>query len=339
MAPIEIKEIKKEDYGLWDELVEKSPQGTIFHSSDWSSTCAKSSNKKLKIYGCFENDQLVAGCLFYIYKKGLFKIASSVIAATPYGGIVLAEPRTKDIRKQEKNISDIIGSLCTAFKNEHFDYIQLVNSPDFIDIRPFTWNGWKSDIHYTYYLDLNNFEKKISKDARWTINKAIKSGITTEKSGDISLFYDLFRETYLRQNLKPPVSEDFFRNIFNLLQNQNKGEMWIAKTKSGEVAAAEIIVYDNRRAYRWSAAAHTELRKTGATPLLLYEIFQYLKERGFKEINLMAANTPHLAKFIAQFNPKLVPYYGVEKKTALAKIAESIYRGVRKDGVKRYVEK
>jgi hypothetical protein len=328
MASIEIKEIKKENYGLWDELVEKSPQGTIFHSSDWSSICAKLLNKKLKIYGCFKNGQLVAGCSFYTYKKGFFKIASSVIAATPYGGVILADPRTEDIRKQEKNISDIIRSLCNAFKNEHFDYIQLVNSPDFIDIRPFTWNGWKSDIHYTYYLDMNNFERNISKDARWTINKVIKSGITTEKSRDISLFYELFRETYMRQGLNPPVSEKFFRDIFNMLQNQNKGEMWIAKTKSGEVAAAEIIVYDNKRAYRWSAASHTGLRKTGATSLLLYEIFQDLKERGFKEINLMAANTPHLAKFIAQFNPKLVPYYGVEKKTVLAKIAETFFRKV-----------
>lgn len=38
-----------------------------------------------------------------------------------------------------------------------------------------------------------------------------------------------------------------------------------------------------------------------------------LKSRDFKEINLMAANTPHLTKFISSFNPVLVPYYKVEK--------------------------
>lgn len=27
----------------------------------------------------------------------------------------------------------------------------------------------------------------------------------------------------------------------------------------------------------------------------------------------MSANTPHLTKFISSFNPRLVPYYGVEK--------------------------
>jgi len=54
-----------------------------------------------------------------------------------------------------------------------------------------------------------------------------------------------------------------------------------------------------------------------------------LKNRGFKEINLMVANTPHLAKFISSFNPELVAYYSVEKKIALVKIVEDIYRWIK----------
>jgi len=326
MASIEIKEIKKEDYGLWDELVGKSPQGTIFHGSDWLDTCAKSLGKELRIFGCFKNGHLLAGCSFYVYKKGFFKIASSAISGTAFGGVILEKARSDDIRRREESLNDAIESLCIALENEHFDYIQLVNSPDFIDIRPFMWNGWQSVVYYAYYLDLADFGKNVSKDARWTVNKAKKGGVATEKSEDIALFYELYKETYMRQSLKPPASEDFFRNIYNLLRNQNKGEMWIAKTKSGEVAAAEIIIYDNKRAYRWSAASHSELRKTGAPSLLLYEIFQDLEKKGFKEINLMAANTPHLAKFMAQFNPRLVPYYAVVKKSTLTKIAEYLLR-------------
>lgn len=330
MESIDVREIEKEDYGLWDELVGKSSQGTIFHTSDWSSICADSLNKKLKIYGCFRNDCLVAGCSFYVHKKGFFKISSSAITMTPFGGIILGEPLANNVRKQEEDLNDIVEALCTALKNERFDYIRLVNSPDFIDVRPFIWNGWKSVVYYTYYLDLHNFEENISKDARWTIKKAIKEGITTEKSEDITLFYKLFTETYMRQGLRPPISEDLFTNIFNLLQSKRLGEMWIAKTGSGEVAAVEIIVFDDKRAYRWSAASHTELRKTGATSMLLYEIFQDLKKKGFKEINLMAANTPHLAKFISQFNPRLIPYYSVEKKSTLLRIVECLVRMKRK---------
>jgi hypothetical protein len=326
MESTEVKEIKNVEYGLWDELVGKSPQGTIFHSSDWLKTCAKSQDKEFRIVGYFRNGHLAAGCSFYTFKRGFFKFASSAITATPFGGVLLEEPRTDDRRKQEENLNDIMRPLRTMLENEHFDRIKLVNSPDLTDIRPFTWNGWQSVVYYTYYLGLSNFGDNISKDARWTISKAAKGGVTTEKSEDIVAFYKLYTETFVRQNLKPPLSEDFFRDIFSLLQNQKRGEMWLAKTKSGEVAAAEIIIYDDKRAYRWSAASHTELRKTGAPSLLLYEVLQDLKKKGFKEINLMAANTLQLAKFMVQFNPRLVPYYAVERKGALMRIAEYLLR-------------
>ncbi len=269
---------------------------------------------------------MVAGCSFYVYKKGLFKIASTTITTTPFGGVILEERRTDDVRKQEENFDDIMMSLRTALDNEHFAYVHLVNSPDLVDVRPFTWNGWQSVVYYTYYLDLSEFGDHLPKDARWTINKATKCGVTIEKSEDIGLFHNLFTETYVRQNLEPPVSADFFKNIFCLLQRRNKGEMWIAKTESGEIAAAEIVICDEKRAYRWSAASHTELRKTGAPSLLLYELLHNLKKKGFREINLMAANTPQLAKFMVQFNPRLVPYYGVERKSTLVKIAEYLLK-------------
>lgn len=338
MLDIEIRELKKEEYKMWDELVERSPHGTIFHKSFWLTTSSEMLNKKLKIYGCFENEELVGGCSLYTYKfKRFFKLASSIIEMTPYGGVILAPSTSTKVREQEQSYRDIIKSLCNAFDKEHFDHIQITNSPDFIDVRPFIWNGWGGRILYAYYLNLcEDIEKSISKNARRTIKGAIKSNISVKKlnSDDVkryfSRYYDLFKMTYLRQNIQPPVPMDFLKTMMNMLHDQQKDEMWIAKTSSGEIAAAEVIVFDDKRAYRWSPASHTELRKTGATSLLLYEIFQDLKKKGFKEINLMAANTPRLAKFISSFNPKLVPYYPVEKKISLIKVGESIYKAIKR---------
>jgi len=331
---IEVRELKKEEYKIWDELVDLSPHGTIFHKSFWLTTCSELLNKKLKIYGYFENDQLVGGCSLYIYKlKRFFKMASSTIEMTPYGGIVLVPSPSSKVREREKMYRDIIKSLCNAFDNEHFDYIQITNSPDFVDIRPFTWNGWDSKIHYAYYLILEyEIEKSISKKARNIIRKAIKNNITVHKLNDPSIFHNLFLMTFKRQNLNPPVTREFLEKIIGLLKSKDTGEMWIAETPSGEAASAEIVIWDNKRAYRWSAASHTDFKNTGATSLLLYEIFQDLKNRGFKEIDLMAANTPQLAKFISSFNPELVPYYSVERKTNLIKIGRNIYEMIKRCG-------
>ena len=332
MSNIEVRELKKEEYKMWDELVERSPHGTIFHKSFWLTTSSEMLNKKLKIYGCFEKDILVGGCSLYTYKiKRFFKMASSTIEMTPYGGVILAPSTSTKVREQEQTYRDIIKPLCNAFDKEHFDHIQITNSPDFIDIRPFTWNGWDGRILYAYYLNLDtDIEKSISRDVGRSIRKAIKNDITIKRSNKPLIFYKLFSMTFERQNLKPPVTEKFFENMIDMLESKNVGKMWIAETPSGEEASAEIVIWDNKRAYGWSAATHTELRKTGAYSLLLFNVFKDMQNRGFKEINLMAANTPQLAEFIASFNPKLVSYYSVEKKTSFVKVGESIYKAIKR---------
>jgi len=326
MSNIYVRELKKNEYEMWDALVENSHHGTIFHSSDWITTCSELLNKKLKIFGCFENEDLVGGCSLYVYKSKFFKTASSTIGMTPYGGFVLAQSSSTKVREQEQTYSNIIKSLCNAFDNKHFDHIQITNSPDFIDVRPFIWNGWGDRIMYAYYLNLDtDIEKNISKNVRRSIRKAIKNNITIKKLNSPSIYYELFSMTFKRQNLNPPVTKEFLVKIIDLLKTKNAGEMWIAETPSGDVASAEIVIWDNKRAYRWSAASHTDFKDTGATSLLLYEIFQDLKKKGFKEINLMAANTPQLTKFISSFNPKLVPYFAVEDSSVKYKVVKNVY--------------
>jgi hypothetical protein len=183
---------------------------------------------------------------------------------------------------------------------------------------------------YAYYLHTDvDFETHIEAKALSHTRRAVRGGITTRKSDDVSAFYRLFVMTLQRQGLKPPVSESFFDQVFNLLKTQGWGEMWIAETPSEEIASAEILVWDSKRAYAWSAASHTEHRKTGAPSLLLFREFQDLKNRGIKEYDLMSANIPQLASFNSSFNPTLVPYYAVEKSTLKFDIARRTTNAVR----------
>jgi len=334
---IKVREINEDEYDLWNKLVEESPQGTVFHNSDWLTTCSNLLNKKIKIYGCFKGDQLVSGCSLYIYKsKRVFKKAYSTCEMTPYGGVLLSQSQSSKVREQERMLNKTIKALLKIFDVEGFDYINLSNSPDFVDIRPFTWNGWSSKVYYVYYFNLEgDIEKTISKNARRTIREAIKTSITVEKLNNNDLisyfpqYYDLFKMTYHRQNIQITVSKKFLKNMINMLHDHKKSEIWIAKTSSGEIAAAEVIMFDNKRAYRWSPVTHTKLRKTGAASLLLYKIFHNLEKKGFKEFDLAAANTPQLAKFIASFNPRLVPCYEVEKSGAMFKIVKNVYMAAR----------
>lgn len=312
MSDIEVRELEQAEYKLWDDLVENSPTGTIFHTSGWLVICRDVLKKDLKIFGCFQKDELIGGCSLLITKvAGIFKVATSTCEMTPYGGVVLKDPPGTNVRKQVEKSHKIMNCLIEFLRKQKFDSINIRFSPDFFDIRPFIWNGWNCKILYTYYFNLEgDISEKISKDVRWVIKKGIENKLIIDSSNDVSLFYDLFEMTFQRQNLKPPVTKVFFEQTMERLCSKQNGEMWIAKMPGGEVAAAEIFIFDNKRAYRWAAASDTNLKNTGATTTLLYEKFQDLKGK-FKEIDLMAANTPQLTKFISSFNPELVPYYSI----------------------------
>jgi hypothetical protein len=311
----------------WDALVMKSPNGTIFHSSKWIKACAELLSIKEVLYCYYKDDELIGGCSVYEQKRyRFFSMAISTAPMTPYGGYIFSPFGSSKVRENEQIRTTIISEINNQMI-QRFDYIKIVNSPEFFDIRPFSWSGWNSFVNYAYYFDLNeHIEENISKNVRRTIRKAKKFKIIIEKENNADLFYFLFTKTYEKQNLPVPVTKDFLVKMIDMIISNNFGEIWIARTPDGEPAAAEIIIWDNKRAYRWAGALDPQFKDTGATSLLFFEIFQDLQKRGFHEINLMAGNTPHLANFISSFNPRLVPYYGIEKTKKLQNILNLFLR-------------
>jgi hypothetical protein len=324
MMNLEVREATSSSYPEWDRLVIDSPQGTIFHTSGWLSTMSHHMGKEMTFLQCCDTSsrppRTVGGCAFLTYKKLFSRIATDRFVATPYGGIFLLPPPTNSQSEIESWHNRIVNSFVDKFGILGYDLVRLVHCPTLFDVRPFILDGWNCNILYTYVLDLKeNLEKEFSKEARWTIKKAIKREISIYKidvlkPSHILSYWNLHSMTFQRQGGGYRFPQSFFTQILGMLYEKKKGTLWFAETTSGEIVGAEIIVYDNKMAHRWSAASHTELQKTGAVSLLLYEIAKYLrKELGYEKFNLMAANTPQLARFISAFNPRLVPYYSTTK--------------------------
>ena len=313
MIDLNIRILSMSEYPLWDELVIKSPHGTTFHTSSWITKNAEIFLTKEILFGCFINENLVAGCQIYSDKKyHLISTGISNLPMTPYGGFVLSLPQNFMCRKLEKTHNNYISALNNELIKK-FDYINIINSPELSDIRQFIWTGWKPSIYYAYHVNLNDHsEKNLSRNILRFNRKAKKLGITVKKEFDPNLFFELYKTTFNRKLLNTPLSKNRLSKMMDMIIEKNMGEMWIAKTLHGEPAAAEIIIGDTKLAHRWSAASDSQFNHTGAAILLLTEIFYDLKKRGFQEINCMSANTPELTNFITAFNPRLKPYYGVE---------------------------
>jgi hypothetical protein len=317
MYRFETSELTLGDLSQWDALVDHSHHGTIFHKSYWLKACAKSLRKKVKIFGCFQDGLLVGGCSLFIEQNwGIVPCAESFCAMTPYGGFLLSSPPSMSVRKQETFSRQIIESLINNLKNEHFFNILIRNSPEFQDIRPFTMNGWTSSVMYTYYMNLgNNLESHIDPSVKKNIRKAEKNGISIEPFSDINRYFALFCETLARKNLKSPAPMQLFTELFSIMQNQNCGEIMVAKTSDDEIACAEIIIWDNRTAHHWSAASDARFLYTGATSLLRVNTMKRMKERGIPKIDMTMGFIHQLSKFASRFNPTLVPFYQIQSSS------------------------
>jgi hypothetical protein len=104
----------------------------------------------------------------------------------------------------------------------------------------------------------------------------------------------------------------FFTELFSFIRNQNCGEMLVAKTPDDEIACAEIVIWDNRQAYCWSAVSDPRFLNSGATSLLRFDDLKRLKDRNVPKVNMMMGNVPELSQFVAHLNPTLVPYYQIQ---------------------------
>lgn len=325
----EARVLEKSEYPIWDELVENSPQGTIFHTSDWLSMCSDTFGGYLKIFGCFNNnDDLLCGCSLFVLKlKGILKIADSICTMTPYGGFVLRPSNSTKIRKIEEDYFLCMNNLIQSIQNEKYFSTQITSSPGLLDVRPLTWNKWRSRVLYAYYLDLNTFDpNKTSRSTKRDVKQAVDSGLTFQNIRNAEIHNTLFEKTFERQNLQPPVEITYFNKVIELLNRNNIGDMWIAKNQSDEIIESLICLWDKKRAYVWSTASDPNFRDSGVNVFSYYNVLQELSANNIKEVNMMQGNIPRLARFATKFNPKLVPYYSVGKNSFASNLVMRIWK-------------
>ncbi len=309
MNEIEVRELAPSEFREWDTLVERNQPGTPFHTSDWLQIYRDVLLRDVRIYGCFRNDELVGGCppVFVKNLKGILKVASSISSMTDYCGppLINESSSSKTGRRVQEN-HEILNSLREFLCSQGFDSIHLKFSPGFEDIRPFTWNGWDSKVHYTHYLDLKeDVNDNISRTIRRDLKSATGAGLETRKWSNPETYYGLLSKVYERQNLKIPLPRKFFEKVFDLMRKKDIGYMFVSETPEGETVAAHLTLYGKNSTIGWSSARDPAFSLRGTNALLYYNEFLDLQSRNFEYMNVMAGNIPRFAEFIMAFSPQI----------------------------------
>ncbi len=294
----EVRPLAEDEWLLWDDFVDESPRGTLFHKSFW----LEASGRRLVIYGYFRGQELYAGIpLSYALKVGI-KVASQP-TLTPYSGVLFKERDVKYVSKlsAEKEAS---RKIAQRLKSD-FHFVRFGFSPGPVDLQPFIWEGFSPSIMYTYIIriekTLEDVWEAMEGTRRTRIRKAEKDGVSVMQSDDFSQTFKLVRKTFARQN-RTVCSKVICSRYNEVLKERGQCKSFLARDRNGECIAAVYIAWDKRRSYYLLGGYDSEKSHSGATALAMWDAIKFTKEElGLDEFDFEGSMVPQIEHFFRGF--------------------------------------
>ena len=255
-----VKPLNSDRYKEWDNFVDKSRFGTLFHTSYWNTIYSS----KIKIIVALQDDKIVGGvCL---------NVSSSEVShpiLTPYNAPLAYSNKSNNsskITEERKILNYIINYL----KND-LDYILFNTHPDQKDILPFIWKKFKNNFKCTYQIEkspniVDNFSQRIRRNLR----KSESSEHSFHINKNVGRCVKILSIASL-----PQFSEDIRKiKILKLVENslsKGYGKLFSIENRENIVLASALIVYDSKRAYYILGGHSREIKDNSALTACLYK--------------------------------------------------------------------
>lgn len=313
------------DFALWDDFVDSSPQGNIFCKSVF----LNSLDVDYKLCLVSEGNKPTAGTVILIDSEG--NAIKGPYSLSLYNGILFSgkESEKQLHRKINKELT-AVDYLITQLQ-DHYRNISLWLHPNFSDLRSISWFNYHTpekgqfhiELQYTGIINLHecdNFEDYLSsirQSRRYEYRKALKEGYSTEVSNDIDILEHLYLLTFKRQNIE--IDSASIKRVLDVSHSAVQhgfGKLMICRSPSNDPIAATVFLNDHHSGYYMVGANHPEYRNSGGGTLLFLENVRGFLENKINFVDVVGINSPNRGDFKTSFNAKPVPYFlaNLEKK-------------------------
>ena len=324
------------EFHAWDEFVDRSYAGTLFHKFGFLKAAEKHSGLRFVPLTCHRGEDLV--CVFPLFIKR--KYGLKIILSPPNGcGIAHLGPvvslGTNNRYKQEKAYFTVVDEVLAYIESAiGYDYLRIVFSPGTNDLRPYKWNGMSVEPNYTYLLNLargkdavfNGFDGRI----RTSIRKAEKNGAINLSNGaqdDIFTLLSLVRTRYSLQGKIYKISDEYFSDLLN---GPLKDHIKIVSVyKNNKLVTGNILLEYKNTIHHWIGGINPVEKVTGVNELLHWKIIQDYADNNYAIYEMMGANTRHLCDHKSKYNPEVAAYYIGEKYNTKGRIAKAFFKKMR----------
>ena len=333
MENINICIIDNNEYKEWDKFIDSSDGGTIFHKTLWLKAAKEETKTNLiRIIAYYNKDIYLALPIFIKKIMGVkFGFSPPRRCLIPCMGIVLAN----EIAKQEileKKYFKIMDKINKFIKKElKTDYINIVNSVEIEDMRPFTWAKYKITPLYTYYININRDENEIFRNfnpkTRNVIHRASKYNDLQINNGDRNSYLRIIqnvRKRYDEQGLLLPGSDKYFEKLYDELYQKNQIIIKEARNSDHSVTGFVILKYKNK-IHHWIGGTTPKGNYSGINELIQWIIIKENNNKYTDYYDLIGANTPHLCRYKRKYGVTLKQYFKVEKGNIKGNLIKRIH--------------
>lgn len=300
----EIRPVPETDAEKWDELVETSPHGSIFHSSYWLGALGGSYD----LWGIYSGDDLQAGFVAPVRRLMGVRIPRNPYL-TKYSGLIV-DNRGRSPTKQLSFESHVVATLA-PFLRATYRWGRLTLDPRVTYVVPFLWEGFAIRPRFTYLLALSNMEAiwdGMQHAVRSDVSKARRSGLSVVHEQSTRRLFPLLRLTSQRVGMT--LREEAVSKYLSALSERNQFRTFLCLDANGKETAACMIIWDNRKAYAVFTAKKDFEDHRGAVSLCIFESIRYASEvLGLEVFDFTGSMIPSIERFLRHFGGRVQSYY------------------------------
>ncbi|MET0773844.1 MAG: peptidoglycan bridge formation glycyltransferase FemA/FemB family protein [Candidatus Limnocylindrales bacterium] len=299
-------ELLASDAGAWDRFVAAAPNGSYPQLTAWAEASEAKGWSAARIVVAAPAGPVGAQVLLHRMRPGPFQ-----------RGYATRGPVAATIDRDA--ISAFTDALRGAAGEHRLSHVVI--DPEIAPGDPERWLeelGWRrSDapiqIDQTRIIDLARDEDALWSDlrssARWSVNKARRSGFSVSDEGDAGLdaFGELYLETARRVGFEANAA---FRETFRAFARRGLGRLLVARDADGAAAATLMLLDCGDRVIERYGASSTAGAAGRANYLVKWEAIRDSRERGMRRYDMWGTEGAGLAEFKASFGGYEQRYIG-----------------------------
>ncbi|PID29102.1 MAG: hypothetical protein CSB55_02165 [Candidatus Cloacimonadota bacterium] len=186
--------------------------------------------------------------------------------------------------------------------------------PGFIDVRPFIWQGFETEIRYTFMFDLPYDIDNVDKKIKNKINKAQNCGYRIERTKDWQAVRNCLKYSEEFKNFSHRSDAEMLKLGSDYMGDQGFiGHVVLSKDDEA-VAGGVRLLQKNGIGYGLMQGGNRKHLKNGVNQFLYKKILSDIYDAGAKYYDWGGANTPSVAQAKSAWGVPLVPFMKIREK-------------------------